>query len=631
MLKIFISYRRADSRKDAGRIYDRLMQAFGVENVFIDVNNDNIPLGKDFRGVLRESVAKCDVVLALIGKAWLNIADDQGNRRLDNPNDFVRIEIESALQRDSCLVIPVIIDNAYMPAAKDLPDTLRELAFKNATIVRDDPDFHPDVDKIIRALKKEYQTQTTPPTPVQVPDLPPTPEISSFDIHAAIDRYYLAFDERDWQQAKAVLDEIRASGVKIPRTFSLETQEKDIAAEIETQEREAHERSEQKKREARERRGRQEQAAREEYERQEREAKAERERLEREELERQEQAEREAKAERERLDRDSEYSVVQRMAQAKKPNPTRIWEALQGFWEHYPDYDPDNLARYKPEPPAPAIPSLGDLLNKQKAPSQEVTSSEPTLLPLTIDVLPYPFDWINIPSGDVGIEGGGYVKSGIFKRREMFSVATFDMAKYPITNEQYAVFMDWNGYNEKRWWTKAGWEEKSRYKWNAPKFWEEENEIDENCPVVGVSWHEAIAFCNWLSETTKERITLPTEHQWQRAAQGDTERLYPWGDIFGQKRCNSGPTGPQHITPVYEYEELGKSFYNVVDMAGNVCEWCITNYHTGSQDINPSGERVLRGGSWVHSHVNEFRNANRHHKFCEERTDFIGFRIARLI
>jgi hypothetical protein len=132
--KIFISYRRADSRKDAARIYDRLVEAFGKENVFKDV--DSIPLGKDFRGILREAVAQCDVQLVVIGKQWLDIRDEFGKRRLDDPNDFVRIEVASSLQRDSCLVIPVLVDSSLMPRDIDLPADLRELAYKNATVVR---------------------------------------------------------------------------------------------------------------------------------------------------------------------------------------------------------------------------------------------------------------------------------------------------------------------------------------------------------------------------------------------------------------------------------------------------------------------------------------------------------------
>ncbi len=154
MPKVFISYRRADSRKDAGRIYDRLVEAFGRANIFKDV--DNIPYGRDFRGVLSEAVNQCDVMLAVIGHQWLDIADEQGNRRLDNPADFVRIEIQSGLQRGDarCLVIPVLVDGAAMPNADKLPLELRELAFKNAITVRDDPDFHRDMERLVRQLQQ---------------------------------------------------------------------------------------------------------------------------------------------------------------------------------------------------------------------------------------------------------------------------------------------------------------------------------------------------------------------------------------------------------------------------------------------------------------------------------------------
>ena len=98
MPKIFISYRREDSIGIAGRIYDRLCLKFGRESVFMDV--DAIPLGVDFRQHLTDAVGQCDILLAVIGERWLTIAD-HGHRRLDNPADFVRIEIETALQRAS--------------------------------------------------------------------------------------------------------------------------------------------------------------------------------------------------------------------------------------------------------------------------------------------------------------------------------------------------------------------------------------------------------------------------------------------------------------------------------------------------------------------------------------------------
>jgi hypothetical protein len=95
--KVFISYRRADSAGYSGRVMDRLDRELGRDLVFMDV--DAIPLGTNFTKVLHEGVAKCGVLLAVIGPNWLDARDEHGNRRLDNPNDFVRIEIAAALQR----------------------------------------------------------------------------------------------------------------------------------------------------------------------------------------------------------------------------------------------------------------------------------------------------------------------------------------------------------------------------------------------------------------------------------------------------------------------------------------------------------------------------------------------------
>jgi hypothetical protein len=106
---IFISYRRDDTADVAGRIYDRLAQHFGADSVFKDV--DSIPLGVDFRKQLSESVGRCGILLAIIGRQWLTITDESGRRRLDNPRDFVRIEIEAALQRN----IPIIHTATHAP------------------------------------------------------------------------------------------------------------------------------------------------------------------------------------------------------------------------------------------------------------------------------------------------------------------------------------------------------------------------------------------------------------------------------------------------------------------------------------------------------------------------------------
>ena len=148
--RLFISYRREDSPDVAGRIYDRLVQRFGKEQVFKDV--DSIPLGVDFRKHLHQVVGNCDLVLAVLGRDWLNAANAAGARRLDDLKDFVRIELEAALQRD-IPVIPILVRGASVPLETDLPESLAPFAYRNGIPVRADPDFHHDMDRLIEGVE----------------------------------------------------------------------------------------------------------------------------------------------------------------------------------------------------------------------------------------------------------------------------------------------------------------------------------------------------------------------------------------------------------------------------------------------------------------------------------------------
>jgi len=151
MSKILISYRREDSADVTGRIYDRLIQQFGREGVFKDV--DSIPLGVDFRRYLDEQVAKCDVFLAVIGRDWMKAKGRKGNSRLEDPGDFVRIEVESALKRQ-IPVIPVLVGGASIPPEDRLPASMQDLSYRHGIAVRPDPDFHRDMDRLIESLKQ---------------------------------------------------------------------------------------------------------------------------------------------------------------------------------------------------------------------------------------------------------------------------------------------------------------------------------------------------------------------------------------------------------------------------------------------------------------------------------------------
>jgi TIR domain-containing protein len=147
--KVFLSYRREDSAGYAGRIQDRLAQEFGRDLLFMDV--DTVPLGVNFVTVLHNEVAKCEVLLAVIGPHWLDACNDAGKRRLDDSHDFVRIEIGAALQRN-IPVIPILLDGAKVPKANQLPKDLEELSLRNGLDVRH-ASFHNDIDKLVRSLK----------------------------------------------------------------------------------------------------------------------------------------------------------------------------------------------------------------------------------------------------------------------------------------------------------------------------------------------------------------------------------------------------------------------------------------------------------------------------------------------
>jgi hypothetical protein len=147
---IFINYRRDDDAGFTQALYSRLEQAFPSESLFMDV--DNIAPGLDFVQVLSEEVARCDVVIAVIGKNWLSAADETGERRLDNPEDFVRIEIESALAQKK-RVIPVLVNDAKMPRSTELPESLKAFARCNAVRLTHER-FRADTAGLIKSLEQ---------------------------------------------------------------------------------------------------------------------------------------------------------------------------------------------------------------------------------------------------------------------------------------------------------------------------------------------------------------------------------------------------------------------------------------------------------------------------------------------
>jgi beta-lactam-binding protein with PASTA domain len=164
---IFVSYRRDDSEGEAGRLFDDLVAVFGEKSVFMDVTA--IEVGRDFRKVIDDSLATCGVLLAVIGKAWVDAKNEAGQRRLDDPSDFVRLETASALGRD-IRVVPVLVHGASMPRSEELPDDLKALSYRNGVELTH-AHWSSDLQLLIKALRpdvEEAQDRTGIPKPETV-------------------------------------------------------------------------------------------------------------------------------------------------------------------------------------------------------------------------------------------------------------------------------------------------------------------------------------------------------------------------------------------------------------------------------------------------------------------------------
>jgi hypothetical protein len=238
---------------------------------------------------------------------------------------------------------------------------------------------------------------------------------------------------------------------------------------------------------------------------------------------------------------------------------------------------------------------------------------------LITDLLPPPFEWCNVMGGVV--ESADEVESGE-SSQGLIKVSPFSMAKYPITNAQYNVFVDANdGYCNAEWW---------EYSIHA-KEWHNKNPkpappafLGDDLPRTIVNWYDATAFCRWLNAKSNVEIALPSEVQWLRAAIGDTKNLYPWGNELDESYCNYGHVIGQP-TPVSRYV-LGSSPFGVVDICGNVWEW---TRNVRVQREHVSMKRLLVGGAW-NSDSSELSSTLRYWQLPQTQNDTIGFRVCIL-
>ncbi|MFP4440484.1 MAG: formylglycine-generating enzyme family protein [Chloroflexaceae bacterium] len=183
---------------------------------------------------------------------------------------------------------------------------------------------------------------------------------------------------------------------------------------------------------------------------------------------------------------------------------------------------------------------------------------------------------------------------------------TYWIGRTEVTNAQFRPFVEGDGYTNPDYWTAAGWEWREEDNIIQPAHWDDADWNGDQQPVVGISWHEAVAYARWLSAQTGYEFRLPTEAEWEKAARGTDGRIWPWGDEWVATNCNCNDTIGR-TTPVGQYSESAGR-YGALDMAGNVWEWTATRWRKDypytlenewtAAYLAGKNSRVMRGGSW---------------------------------
>jgi formylglycine-generating enzyme required for sulfatase activity len=258
------------------------------------------------------------------------------------------------------------------------------------------------------------------------------------------------------------------------------------------------------------------------------------------------------------------------------------------------------------------------------------------------DLLVPDIAWCEIPAGPFLMGSSEARDADAYhdeKPQHRVELPSYRIGLYPVTNAQYRLFVEGDGYEHSRYWIEEGWVWRSENGIVAPEFWDEPMWNSPNRPVVGVSWYEVLAFANWLTAQLEMPVQLPTEAEWEKAARGDDGRIYPWGNAWDPERANTQETGIGQTSPV-GICPAGASPYGCLDMSGNVWEWVLSLWgqqdarpdfgypydpSDGREDPNTKGKRIIRGGSWASS-LSKARIAFRSMADPEIRNRFIGFR-----
>ncbi len=240
------------------------------------------------------------------------------------------------------------------------------------------------------------------------------------------------------------------------------------------------------------------------------------------------------------------------------------------------------------------------------------------------------FDWCPIPMPESGTFWIGADDRSDNPRREVELRYDFAMARYPVTYRQFQAFVNSGEYDDRPWWDEFPPEYQPHA--NSEPGWPIANH-----PIETVSWYQAVAFTRWLTDKYRkaglldkgQEIRLPTEQEWEYAARGTDERDYPYPGKFDPAKGNTYETGIGATTAVGVFEQ-GASPFGVLDMSGNVWEWCMNKYREPDiSTVDASGDmRVLRGGSWYDG-PDLARAASRDRAAPRNRRSYYGFRVCR--
>ena len=597
--KIFLNYRRADSKGFTFAIFTVLEQHFSKEQIFMDV--DTLLPGVDFVQALEEAVESCDVFLAVIGLHWENIKDKQGQRRIDNPKDFVRIEVAHALKR-GIPVIPILVDGAQMPSPENLPDDLKRLSRRHAFIISDR--LRSDMQHLISVLEKTFEHQ----------------------------------EEERVKQEKKEANRQELEKAEADRKAKEEVEQKaKVQAAADKKDNEEKERIARQKAEADRQAREKADAVQKSLEQAELKAKEE-ERVVRQTAEAEHQAGEKVEEDHQAQEKAESVPGVARQPATADVQQENI-DTLQSPFTR----KRASLLRKVPawmwvgsvlalvlmvfgaaggfkltpadEPTPTEVVLVLEVLTKTQ--TLELATSTPipsaTVTPtVTFTVIPTDTPTPAFPAGTEATNRKDsavmiYVPPGDFKMgtygsayKEALHTVYLDgywMYKTEVTNAMYRLCVESGGCTEPV--------DNGLYEM-APLFgWGDR-------PVESVSWEDATTYCQWAENR------LPTEAEWEKAARGTDGRTYPWGEGIDPSLALYDNYIEGNTTLVGSYPE-GASPYGLLDMAGNVWEWVAdwygSNYYQNSPAENPPGpeggvNHVLRGGG-LNSSREEVRSAYR--------------------